>query len=289
MAKPGRWPGRGKTHHPPAGTALHHQHPAAGGQRSCASRLARRTAQGPMNAATSPTCAPTRCISASRRSRPPAAASAINTALITQPATAAIHHQKPQCPRGPRGHPSCGLQLPAEVESGSRGSIFLYELIWKRTVASQMADARLTMVSAQIDVENARFRASEAHRFRRLLPRLCGGSDDLDAAPEGQEVPLPTLRSGDHPSCQSCDPTATRPSPGPFQRSGSGEDVEKEGIGRPSTYASIIGTICDRGYATLQNNSLTPASRPLPRRLCWRSTPRPGRSQLHGADGEHAR
>ena len=155
-----------------------------------------------------------------------------------------------------------GSSFRTPAESGLKGlDLSLYELIWKRTVASQMADARLTMVSAQIEVENARFRASGKRiDFAGFFRAYVEGSDDPDAALEGQEVLLPTLRSGDHPSCQSCEPHGhqTQP-PARFSEAALVKMLEKEGIGRPSTYASIIGTICDRGYATLQNNSLTPS------------------------------
>ena len=90
------------------------------------------------------------------------------------------------------------------------------------------------------------------------------GSDDPDAALEGKEVLLPPCAAVITPSCKACDPHGhqTQP-PARFSEAALVKMLEKEGIGRPSTYASIIGTICDRGYATLQNNSLTPASRRL--------------------------
>jgi len=142
----------------------------------------------------------------------------------------------------------------------------LYELIWKRTVASQMADARLTMLSVDLEVDGgslgtAAFRSSGKRiDFPGFFRAYVEGSDDPDAALEGQEVLLPSLKVGDAPGCQGVEALGhqTQP-PARFSEAALVKMLEKEGIGRPSTYASIIGTIVDRGYATLQNNTLTPS------------------------------
>ncbi|MFZ9752121.1 MAG: type I DNA topoisomerase, partial [Cyanobium sp.] len=142
----------------------------------------------------------------------------------------------------------------------------LYELIWKRTVASQMADARLTMLSVDLEADGgslgpASFRASGKRiDFAGFFRAYVEGSDDPDAALEGQEVLLPTLKQGDSPACQAVEALGhqTQP-PARYSEAALVKMLEKEGIGRPSTYASIIGTIVDRGYATLQNNALTPS------------------------------
>ena len=137
----------------------------------------------------------------------------------------------------------------------------LYELIWKRTVASQMADAKLTMLSVELSAGEASFRASGKRiDFPGFFRAYVEGSDDPDAALEGQEVLLPALAVGDAPSCKGVEALGhqTQP-PARYSEAALVKMLEKEGIGRPSTYASIIGTIVDRGYATLQNNSLTPS------------------------------
>jgi DNA topoisomerase I len=142
----------------------------------------------------------------------------------------------------------------------------LYELIWKRTVASQMADARLTMLSVDLEVDGgslgtAAFRSSGKRiDFAGFFRAYVEGSDDPDAALEGQEVLLPTLKQGDKPACKGVEALGhqTQP-PARYSEAALVKMLEKEGIGRPSTYASIIGTIVDRGYATLQNNALTPS------------------------------
>jgi DNA topoisomerase I len=155
---------------------------------------------------------------------------------------------------------------PAETGLDGR-DLALYELIWKRTVASQMADARLTMLA--VDLEAAAGSAAGPALFRASGKRIdfagffrayVEGSDDPDAALEGQEVLLPALAVGDAPGCRSVEALGhqTQP-PSRYSEAALVKTLEKEGIGRPSTYASIIGTIVDRGYATLQSNALIPS------------------------------
>ena len=137
----------------------------------------------------------------------------------------------------------------------------LYELIWKRTVASQMAEARLTMLAVDLSSGDATFRASGKRiDFPGFFRAYVEGSDDPNAALEGQEVLLPALAVGDAPKPTNVEPLGhqTQP-PARFSEASLVKMLEKEGIGRPSTYASIIGTIVDRGYSTLQGNALTPS------------------------------
>ena len=147
-------------------------------------------------------------------------------------------------------------------ETGLEGrDLALYELIWKRTVASQMADARLTMLAIDLEVANNTFRATGKRiDFPGFFRAYVEGSDDPDAALEGQEVLLPALKVGDAPDCRSVEALShqTQP-PARYSEAALVKMLEKEGIGRPSTYASIIGTIIDRGYATLQANALIPS------------------------------
>ncbi|MEB3321739.1 MAG: type I DNA topoisomerase, partial [Synechococcaceae cyanobacterium] len=146
-------------------------------------------------------------------------------------------------------------------ETGLEGrDLALYDLIWKRTVASQMADARLTLLAVDLEAAGATFRASGKRiDFPGFFRAYVEGSDDPDAALEGQEVLLPPLAVGDAPACREVEALAhqTQP-PARYSEAALVKTLEKEGIGRPSTYASIIGTIVDRGYATLQSNALTP-------------------------------
>jgi DNA topoisomerase-1 len=136
----------------------------------------------------------------------------------------------------------------------------LYELIWKRTVASQMAEARLTQLTAQILAADAIFRASGRRiDFPGFFRAYVEGSDDPDAALEDREEPLPTLLKGDTLQLRQLEPTGheTQP-PARYTEASLVKTLEAEGIGRPSTYASIIGTIVDRGYAEQAGNQLVP-------------------------------
>lgn len=136
----------------------------------------------------------------------------------------------------------------------------LYELIWKRTVASQMADSRQTHITVDLEVEDAGFRSTGKRiDFPGYLRAYVEGSDDPDAALEDQEVVLPALAVGDHPECKNLEAIGheTQP-PGRYTEASLVKTLESEGIGRPSTYASIIGTIIDRGYAQMQKKTLIP-------------------------------
>ncbi|MEG5042526.1 MULTISPECIES: type I DNA topoisomerase [unclassified Microcoleus] len=136
----------------------------------------------------------------------------------------------------------------------------LYDLIWKRTVASQMADSRQTHVTVQTQVEDAGFRSSGKRiDFPGFLRAYVEGSDDPNAALEDQEVILPALKVGDKPNCKDLGAVGheTQP-PARYTEASLVKMLESEGVGRPSTYASIIGTIVDRGYAKLIANALIP-------------------------------
>jgi DNA topoisomerase-1 len=136
----------------------------------------------------------------------------------------------------------------------------LYDLIWKRTVACQMADARQTQISVQITVDDALFRASGKRiDFAGFFRAYVEGSDDPEAAIDSQEVLLPVLKVGDRPQCQKLEALGhdTQP-PARYTEATLVKTLESEGIGRPSTYASIIGTIVDRDYVKFQNQALVP-------------------------------
>ncbi|NOT08889.1 MAG: type I DNA topoisomerase [Gemmatimonadales bacterium] len=136
----------------------------------------------------------------------------------------------------------------------------VYELIWKRTVACQMPDARVTSLVVTLDVDDATFRASGKRiDFPGFLRAYVEGSDDPEAALEDQEVLLPHLEVGDRPVCKEIDALSheTQP-PARFTEASLVRELEADGIGRPSTYASIIGTIVERGYVQKQGQALVP-------------------------------
>jgi DNA topoisomerase-1 len=146
-------------------------------------------------------------------------------------------------------------------ETGLSGrELALYDLIWKRTVACQMADSRQTQITVQLQVEDAGFRSSGKRiDFPGYLRAYVEGSDDPEAALEDQEVILPPLKVGDHPNCREleADGHETQP-PARYTEASLVKTLESEGIGRPSTYASIIDTIQEKGYAQMNGNALVP-------------------------------
>lgn len=155
-----------------------------------------------------------------------------------------------------------GSHFRTPQETGLSGrELSLYDLIWKRTVASQMADARLTQLTLLLMVDDAGFRSSGKRiDFPGFFRAYVEGSDDPEAALENQEVVLPPLNQGDRPHCQQLDAVSheTQP-PARYTEASLVKTLEKEGIGRPSTYASIIGTIVDRGYVQLRQKTLIPS------------------------------
>tara|TARA_Y100001935_G_scaffold218158_1_gene190798 strand:+ start:1685 stop:4303 length:2619 start_codon:yes stop_codon:yes gene_type:complete len=151
------------------------------------------------------------------------------------------------------------FKIPSDTELSGR-DLSLYELIWKRTVASQMAEAKLTMINAEINVGKAVFKSSgKIINFPGFFRAYVEGSDDPNIALEQQEVILPSLDKGSKVKIINAEPTSheTKP-PARYSEAALVKMLEKEGIGRPSTYASIIGTIVDRGYAQISSNSLAP-------------------------------
>lgn len=144
----------------------------------------------------------------------------------------------------------------------------LYELIWMRTVASQMKDAKGESLSVEIvadtlDGETCGFRAGgRTITFPGFLRAYVEGRDDPDAALDDQETHLPSMTEGDTPTVLALDPTdhETKP-PARYTEASLIKRLEELGIGRPSTYASIISTILDREYVFKQGNALVPTWR----------------------------
>lgn len=154
-----------------------------------------------------------------------------------------------------------GQEFKLPKDTGLSGKeLGLYELIWKRTVATQMADAKQTHITAEIQVEDAIFRSTGKRiDFAGFFRAYVEGSDDPTAAIDSQEVILPGFKVGDHPDCNNIDALSheTQP-PARYTEASLVKKLEAEGIGRPSTYASIISTIVDRGYVVMAGNSLVP-------------------------------
>jgi len=154
-----------------------------------------------------------------------------------------------------------GISFQDPDETGLTGTQFkLYDLIWKRTMASQMTDAKQKQVSAKLSVGDAIFSASGTTiEFPGFLRAYVEGSDDPEADLESRDVKLPQLKTNDSVKANKVEPTAheTKP-PARFTEASLVQTMEKEGIGRPSTYASVIGTIVDRGYVRKAGSALVP-------------------------------
>lgn len=136
----------------------------------------------------------------------------------------------------------------------------LYELIWKRTMATQMKEAEKASMTIKIEAGDAEFSASGTRiLFPGFLRVYVEGSDDPEAALEDKEVILPVLKKGDVIKAATITPDQheTKP-PARFTEASIVQSLEKEGVGRPSTYASIIGTILDRGYVRKEGSALIP-------------------------------
>lgn len=154
-----------------------------------------------------------------------------------------------------------GTKMPTAADLGLEGQeALLYDMIWKRSMATQMANARLRFVNATITAERATFRASGKRiEFPGFFRAYVEGSDDPEATLEDRDAPLPPLTRGESLLCSQLDPVRheTKP-PARFTEASLVQALEREGIGRPSTYATIINTIQQRGYVRKQGNQLVP-------------------------------
>ena len=146
----------------------------------------------------------------------------------------------------------------------------LYDLIWKRTVASQMADARGRSMAVRLgtvsssgsrSLPDAEFAAAgKVIDFPGFLRAYVEGSDDPEAALEDREVRLPPLSPGQPLGVVELvakDHTTTPPAR--YTEASLVKALEDLGVGRPSTYASIIGTIQERGYVFKRGTALVPS------------------------------
>ncbi|HLI25348.1 MAG TPA: type I DNA topoisomerase, partial [Acidimicrobiales bacterium] len=160
------------------------------------------------------------------------------------------------------------------AQTGLRGDqLRLYELVWMRTVASQMADAAGQSVQVRLGAlaggpGAGRFQGADAEfatsgrviTFPGFLRAYVEGSDDPEADLEDREVRLPPLRPGQPLSVLSMQPDghATSP-PARYTEASLVKALEDLGVGRPSTYASIIDAIQARGYVWKKGAALIPS------------------------------
>ena len=152
-------------------------------------------------------------------------------------------------------------------ETGLTGDQFrLYELIWKRTIASQMKDATGQSVSVRVagtstTGERAEFGASgKVITFYGFLKAYVESADDPSTDRDDQERRLPRLEEDDPLAALRMDAAghSTRP-PARYTEASLVKELEEREIGRPSTYATIIGTILDRGYVFKKGTALVPS------------------------------
>ena len=168
------------------------------------------------------------------------------------------------------------FRTPAELQGTLRGNDWkLYDLIWKRTVASQMSDAKgatASVVIAATVTETleafpgtgptvAEFTASgTVITFRGFMHAYEEGKDEeRNETPEAAEAKLPPLTAGQQLTIAEVEAKGHETSAPPrYTEASLVKKLEELGIGRPSTYASIISTIIDRGYVTPRGQSLVP-------------------------------
>jgi DNA topoisomerase-1 len=154
-----------------------------------------------------------------------------------------------------------GERFAVPSETSLSGKDFaLYELIWKRTLASQMADAKKATTTVTIKAGNGTFVASGTQIvFPGFIRAYVEGSDDPDAALDDKETLLPAMKAGEECALLQLEEVAHQTkSPARYTEASLVQELEKRGIGRPSTYASIIKTLLDRKYVIKDGPALVP-------------------------------
>ena len=160
-----------------------------------------------------------------------------------------------------------GESFRTPAQTGLTGDQFrLYELIWMRTVASQMKDAVGNSVTVRLggaaaDGRDVIFSSSgRTITFHGFLKAYVEGTDDAASRRDDSETRLPNVAEGDGVSAASVSASGheTKP-PARYTEASLIKELEDREIGRPSTYASIIGTILARGYVYKKGTALVPA------------------------------
>ncbi|MCF6261042.1 MAG: type I DNA topoisomerase [Gammaproteobacteria bacterium] len=137
----------------------------------------------------------------------------------------------------------------SDLKNVDKDAVRLYELIWRQFVACQMPPAKFDVTTLKVDAAGFELRAKGRvvvfDGWTKVQPPQQKNSDD---------ILLPAVAEGDVMSLVKLDPSQhfTKPPPR-YSEASLVKELEKQGIGRPSTYASIISTIQDRGYVTVQN------------------------------------
>ncbi len=158
----------------------------------------------------------------------------------------------------PAGHP---FELPESLRGTlSHDEFRLFEMIWKRTIASQMADARGQRISITIEGGGSTFQVGgKTIDFPGFLRAYVEGADDPQAELADRETILPSVQEGEELRCQLLEPKShTTQPPARYNEATLTRALEDLGIGRPSTYAAIIETIQARDYVFKKSNALVP-------------------------------
>ena len=137
----------------------------------------------------------------------------------------------------------------------------LYTLIWKRTISSQMNDAILDSVSVDLGTNDKIFRATgQSIKYPGFMQVYLEGTDEEDL--EAESKILPVMKEGDKIQLEKLEAIQhfTQP-PGRYTEASLIKNLEKEGIGRPSTYAAIIETLRFKEYVEIENRTLTPTGK----------------------------
>ena len=161
----------------------------------------------------------------------------------------------------PAGHP---FKLPEALKSQLNTDQFkLFDMIWKRTIARQMENARGRRITITIEGDGAVFKVSgKTIDFPGHLRAYVEGSEDPAAQLADKETVLPSVEKGEAVTCRELTSAShtTKP-PARFTEASLTRRLEERGIGRPSTYATIIDTILNREYAFKKGNALVPTWR----------------------------
>ncbi|MFT4135588.1 type I DNA topoisomerase [Microbacterium sp.] len=159
------------------------------------------------------------------------------------------------------------FRTPSSVASAlDRDEARLYDLIWKRTIASQMSDAKYETTTVTLDADaggrTASFTASgTVYTFKGFLEAYEEGRDERRGdADKDSDQSLPALAVGDVLALRDVEPKGHATSPKPrYTEASLVKALEEKGIGRPSTFASIIDVILTRGYVTKRGQALVPS------------------------------
>jgi DNA topoisomerase-1 len=158
------------------------------------------------------------------------------------------------------------FRAPKELASRLDGDqMKLYEMIWKRTLASQMKDAKGVRTQVRIEAPTAEHgtatftTSGKVITFDGFYRAYVASSDDPKAERDDKEKILPKLTVGQGLAVEGIEPTShTTQPPARYTEASLVKELEARGIGRPSTYASIIQTIQDRGYVWHKGQALVP-------------------------------